>query len=195
MSAAAAGAGSDAAGSDAERGAAAGTPAGAGTPADAGAEGLARTVFALLVVACFAAFFVTQRLKHTPTAVQRFELTPYFSPFPSGHVRQEAISFKLAESGEVTVSVIDSSGDTVATLLRDHPVQRYKTLSLRWNGRRGVAQGYTTQTSPSGRTTSLVAANTGRVAPPGEYRVRVELRHKGKTVDSPRSFTLRAPRA
>ena len=30
-------------------------------------------MFALLVLACFAAFFLTQRLKHTPTAVQRFQ--------------------------------------------------------------------------------------------------------------------------
>ena len=40
------------------------------------ADPLARVVFALLVLACFAAFFLTQRLKHTPTAVQRFKLTP-----------------------------------------------------------------------------------------------------------------------
>src|SRR5262249_17884676 len=45
---------------------------------------VARAVFALLVAACFAAFFVTQRLKHTPTAVQMFKLTPFFSPSPSG---------------------------------------------------------------------------------------------------------------
>ena len=43
----------------------------------------ARTVFALLVIACLAAFFVTQRLKHTPTAVQLFKLTPRFSPTPA----------------------------------------------------------------------------------------------------------------
>jgi len=33
-------------------------------------------VFARLVVASFAAFFVTQRLKHTPTVVQRFQHSP-----------------------------------------------------------------------------------------------------------------------
>ncbi|HEY0516420.1 MAG TPA: hypothetical protein VGD00_04825 [Solirubrobacteraceae bacterium] len=157
------------------------------------ADPLARVVFALLVAACFAAFFVTQRLKHTPTAVQRFKLTPYFSPYPSGHVREEAISFRVGDSEPVTVAVIDSNGNTVATLLHDHPLQRYKTLSLRWNGRRGEAHGYTTETSPSGRTTSLVPRTRGRLAQPGEYRIRVELRRKGKQVDSPKSFTLRAP--
>ena len=39
-------------------------------------------VFALLVAACFVAFFLTQHLKHTPTAVQVFKLTPFFSPTP-----------------------------------------------------------------------------------------------------------------
>ena len=69
-----------------------------------------RVVFALLVLACFAAFFLTQRLKHTPTAVQRFKLTPRFSPTPAGHIKQERISFKLAHADEVTVTIIDSDG-------------------------------------------------------------------------------------
>ena len=68
-------------------------------------------MFALLVLACFAAFFVTQRLKHTPTAVQDFELTPFFSPTPAGHVKQERISFKLAQADAVTVTIINSEGD------------------------------------------------------------------------------------
>ncbi len=98
---------------------------------------LAQVVFALLVLACFAAFFITQRLKHTPTAVQHFELTPSFSPTPAGHIKEERISFKLAEADEVTVTIIDSDGTPVATLVRDQPVARYKQFSLRWNGRAG----------------------------------------------------------
>jgi hypothetical protein len=157
------------------------------------ADPLARTVFALLVAACLVAFFLTQRLKHTPTAVQHFKLTPFFSPYPGGHAAQEAISFRLSSTDRVTVTVIDSGGDAVATLLREHPVERYKTLSLRWDGHRGVAQRYTTQTSPSGRTTILVPHNPGRLARPGEYRIRVALLKKGKPVNSPRSFTLVGP--
>ena len=70
----------------------------------------AQVVFALLVLACFGAFFVTQRLKHTPTAVQPFKLTPCFSPTPAGHIKQERISFKLAKADEVTVTIIDAGG-------------------------------------------------------------------------------------
>ncbi len=155
---------------------------------------LAAALFALLVLACFGAFFLTQRLKHTPTAVQRFERTPAFSPYsPLAEDRQERISFKLAQADEVTVSIVDANLDVVATLVRDFPVVRYKQFSLRWNGRRGAARAYSTLVSASGHRT-LVALTEGPFAPPGEYRVRVELRRQGKEVLSPWSFTLQKGR-
>ena len=153
---------------------------------------LGRIVFAVLVVACFGAFFLTQRLKHTPTVVQTPRLAPYFSPYPGGHVPLEAISFKLSSADRVTVTIIDSQGDSVATLLREFPVQRYKTLSLRWNGRRGVAHGYTVKLSESGATKHLIPHLHGPLAKPGEYRVRVSFLHH-HAVNLPRSFRLVGP--
>jgi hypothetical protein len=153
------------------------------------ADPLARAVFALLVLACFVAFFVTQRLKHTPTAVQSFELAPSFSPGPSGSVKLEAISFKLARSDAVTVTIIDTNEEVVATLVRDRRVPGYKRFSLRWNGHRGTARRDLTLRSPTGRTI-LQPVNEGALAPPGEYRVQVSLSEQGRVVDSPRSFTL-----
>jgi hypothetical protein len=150
---------------------------------------VARAVFGLLVAACFAAFFVTQRLKHTPTAVQMFKLTPFFSPSPSGHIKQERISFRLARSDEVTVTIVNSAGNEVATLTREVPVTRYKQFSLRWNGRLGPAHGYALLSRPDGRL-SLLPANLGPVAPAGDYRVRVSLHRQRRAVLSPRSFTL-----
>jgi hypothetical protein len=152
---------------------------------------VARAVFALLVFACFVAFFVTQRLKHIPTAVQRFEMTPSFAPAaaPGGHLKQERISFKLAHGDQVTVTIVDSADNDVATLVRDHPVPAYKQFSLRWNGRLGEARSYTILTAPDGHT-SLVPANRGALAPAGDYRVRVVLRKRGGSVLSPRSFAL-----
>jgi hypothetical protein len=150
---------------------------------------VARAVFALLVIACLAAFFVTQRLKHTPTAVQLFKLTPFFSPTGSSHLKQERISFRLARSDEVTVTIVDSAGAEVATLVRGKPVTRYKQFSLRWNGRLGAARRFTVLPGRNGRT-SLEPANDGPVAPAGEYRVRVSLLKEGRSVLSPRSFTL-----
>jgi len=153
------------------------------------ADPLARIVFALLVVACFAAFFITQRLKHTPTVVQRFELSPSFTPGAPGEAGQEAISFKLAKADEVTVTILDTSGNTVATLVRNHPVERYKQFSLRWNGRRGLAHGAHVLLSPHGRPI-LVANIRGAIAPAGEYFVRVFLRGQDREPRSPRNFTL-----
>jgi len=146
----------------------------------------------MLVLASLAAFFATQRLKHTPTVVQRFELTPYFSPTPRGHVKLEAISFKLARADYVTVTIVDATGSDVATLVRDQYVTRYKQFSLRWNGRRGVAHGYTFITIAGGRSV-LLASNHGALARAGEYRVRVSLRRQRRTLLSPRSFTLVRP--
>ena len=153
---------------------------------------LAGAVFGALVVACFLAFFLTQRLKHTPTVVQAFELTPNFSPTPAGRHKEEQISFKLAHAERATVAVIDSQGNVVATLLRGYPVPRYKQVSLRWNGRRGTARGYRTASTPAGHT-YLVPANHGRIAPAGEYRVRLTLSGQHNPVFSLKSFALVRP--
>lgn len=149
-------------------------------------ERLARAVFALLVVASFAAFGITQRLKHTPPAVQSFEMDTSFTPtrvpaascrgrVPAAEVnatkRIEYLSFKPASAGAATVAIVDSAGDEVATIARDLPVERYKQVSLCWNGHRGARQ-------------------TGPLAPPGEYRLRVHLRQESQTRYSPGSFTL-----
>ena len=155
----------------------------------AGTDRLARAVFALLVVACFAAFFVTQRLKHTPTAVQAFKLTPFFSPTPMGHIKAERISFKIARSDDVTVTIVDSAGADVATLVRRLAMVGYKPLSLRWNGRLGVARRYSVVGAAGGHP-SIVPASRGRLAPAGDYRVRVTLRRRHRSILSPRSFTL-----
>jgi hypothetical protein len=170
-------------------------PGGGGQDASsrgAAVEPLAAVVFAALILACFAAFFITQRLKHTPTAVQQFDLTPYFSPTPEGHLKQEQISFKLEHAEEVTVTIIDTGGNVVATLLRRHPTARYKQLSLRWNGRTGVATGYTTGTTADGRT-YLLPDTTGPLARAGEYRVRLQLSRQPSAILSPHTMTLVRP--
>jgi hypothetical protein len=164
-----------------------------GNEYEQGVERAGRIVFALLVLACFVAFFVTQRLKHTPTAVQSFKLTPFFSPTPAGHIKAERISFKLARADGVTVTVIDSAGNTVATLVRDRPVPRYKQFSLRWSGREGTARAYTVTLSADGLSKIVTPITSGKLAPAGEYRVRVRLREQSREVLSPRSFTLVRP--
>ena len=134
-------------------------------------ELLARTVFALLVLGSFAAFFITQRLKHTPTPVQSFMLTPVFSPTPQGHLKQEQISFKIAKADEVTVTIVNLGGEEVATLVSNERLAPYSQLSLLWNGREGRRE-------------------RGAKAPEGEYRVGVSLRFGKRTIYSPKSFEL-----
>lgn len=153
------------------------------------ADPLARVVFALLVIACFGAFFVTQRLKHTPTVLQSFERTPTFSPTAPARIKQERISFKIAQADLVTVTIVNARGDVVATLMRDHLVGRYKQFSLRWNGRSGTALRYTTLHGANGHSI-LVPENEGALASPGEYRVHFDLREQSREVFGPRSFTL-----
>jgi hypothetical protein len=154
-----------------------------------GADPLAGAVFAVLVLACLLAFFLTQRLKHTAKVVPSFQLTSNFSPTPAGRHKQEQISFKLSHAERATVEVIDSHGNVVATLLRGYPAPRYKQLSLRWNGRRGTARGFRTRTTAAGHA-YLVPDNRGSLAPAGEYRVRLRLSGQADPVLSPRSFAL-----
>jgi hypothetical protein len=150
------------------------------------AQRLARIVFTALVIACFAAFVVTQRLKHTPTPVQNFEMNEAFRPtrvpaagchgrVPASLVnaseRIEYLSFKPAQAEAVTVEIVNSAEADVATIVRNLPAARYKQLSLCWNGQRGPTQ-------------------SGGLAPPGEYRLQVILLGQDRTVKSPRGFTL-----
>jgi hypothetical protein len=146
-------------------------------------------VFAILVLACFAALIVTQRLKHTPTPVEDFKRTRTFTPGATGVAGEEHIAFKLTKADRVTVTVERSSGEEVATLVSALAVGRYRTVSLRWNGRRGVAHGYRVVKRADGYTT-LVPRNSGPLAAPGEYQVRVALLDQKRSVPSPLTFKL-----
>lgn len=129
---------------------------------------VARVVFALMVLGSFAAFAVTQRLKHTPTIVQGLEMSASFTPGSARKNAVERISFKIARADRVRVTVIDSQDATVRTLARDLPVPAYKRVHLYWNGHEAH----------------------GRHAPPGTYRVRIELLHLRREVLSPAAFEL-----
>jgi hypothetical protein len=153
------------------------------------AQRASHATFALLVVACFAAFFVTQRLKHTPTVVQRIEMSPSFEPTPAGVDKEERLSFRLGRTETATVTIEGSDGAQVATLVRDRRLQRYKQFSLRWDGRTGIARSHTITTAPDGHT-FYIPHNTGPLAAPGEYHMRVYLPESNRSVVSPRSFEL-----
>ncbi len=125
-------------------------------------------VFAGLVVATFAAFFVTTRLKRAAPVIEQLTFRRSFSPNDDGRFDVALFAFRLRRSDEVTVSVVTRDGDEVRTLGEDVFLQRGVPHRFRWDGR----------------------TDAGRVAPDGEYHLRVGLRNQGRTVTSSRKLFL-----
>lgn len=123
---------------------------------------LARVVFGLLVLASFAAFGLTQRLKHTPTLVQGIQLSAKFTPGASGGEALERVSFRIRHEDRVRVEVIDSQGDTVRTLAHRLTMKPYRRVYLSWNGHEAH----------------------GRHAPAGSYRVRIVLLRQKRQIQT-----------
>lgn len=153
---------------------------------------LSALVFALLVLASFAAFFLAQRLKHIPTAVQDLKLDPAFYPDGGGAPRREPISFEIERPDLVTVEILDTAGAPVATLARARPLAAYTQLDLRWNGRRGLPRqaGVVQPNAPAGGRPARASAAAGAPAPAGEYRLRIRLLQRKLEVRSPASIEL-----
>jgi hypothetical protein len=125
-------------------------------------------IFAVLVAATFAAFFVAQRLKAAPTVVQQLKYSSFFSPNRDGRFDRAHVTFKLEKADDVTVELVDADGDPVKTLLDDRHLGAYQPLkpSLSWDG----------------------TDDEGRVVPDGRYKVRLTLRHLGRTIVGQRSI-------
>jgi flagellar hook assembly protein FlgD len=143
---------------------------------------LVRAVFALLVAATVAAFFVTQRLKRSSPVVERVFFAQQVSPNGDGRKDSVILRFDLPEPDRVTVEVVDARGDAVRTLADDAP-RGQDGARIRWSGE-------TARVRWDGRT------DAGLVAPDGIYRLRVTLREEGRSVTAPRELTLdtRPPR-
>ncbi len=135
------------------------------------AERLVVAVFTLLVIGSLAGFFVIQRAKHTPTLVQETRLKSRQTPTAAGSRTIEQLSFHVAHSERVTVSIVNSDGDTVRTLVAAMPLLAYQPVSLSWDG----------------------LTSTGARAPQGTYRVRVYLHGQRREVFFPQAFELETP--
>jgi hypothetical protein len=132
-------------------------------------------IFALLVVATFAAFFVAQRLKNAPGVIQQLKIdtngkgSQIFSPNRDGRRDRVRFSLLLKKADHVTLTIVDTDGDPVRTLVDDRPLRAYQRLGLPgipWDGRDG----------------------DGRMAPDGRYRLRITLRDQGRAVVYPTSI-------
>ena len=117
-------------------------------------------VFAVLVIATFGAFFVAQRLKNAPPVLSRLTVFPFFSPNGDGRFDVARVSFKVKKTDDVSVSVLDSSGDAVRELMGSRRVASSELVRLKWDGR----------------------TDDGARVPDGRYRYRVTLQHEGRSV-------------
>jgi hypothetical protein len=121
---------------------------------------LSAGVFAVLVIATFGAFFVAQRLKNAPPVLSRLTVFPYFSPNGDGRFDVARVSFKVKKTDDVSVSVLDSSGDEVRELMSSRRVASSELVRLKWDGR----------------------THDGARARDGRYRYRITLQHEGRSV-------------
>src|SRR2546423_9519872 len=128
---------------------------------------VATAVFAALVVATVAAFFVTQRLKRSAPVVRHVMLPRYISPNGDGRKDRAVIKFRLPKSDDrVTVSMTDANGDEVRRLA-DRRLARGRH-SFVWNGRNG----------------------SGAIPPDGFYYLRVVLSGQGRGTIARRGIQL-----
>jgi hypothetical protein len=130
---------------------------------------LARWLFALLIALTFGAFFVAQRLKHSPTEVQQFKRSePVFSPNRDGRLEREVLTFKIKDDDDVTLEIVDHRGDPVRTLADERFMAAYTPTRFKWDGR----------------------GDDGQPVPDGLYRARITLRREGRAFTIPNSFRL-----
>ena len=128
---------------------------------------LAAAVFLLLVAATIGAFFAAQRLKHQDPLLRYRASDRAFSPNDDGVKDTARIRFRLPEADDVTVTILDEDGGTVARLATNKPLGKGAQL-FRWDGR----------------------TDDGVLAQEDEYRVRVGLRNEGRTNTLPHSIKL-----
>jgi hypothetical protein len=125
-------------------------------------------VFAALVVATIAAFFITQHLKTTDPLIEGMTHPAPFSNNGNGCQNRTSINFYLLQrSDSVSVFVIDSAGDNVRTIASGvemlKPTRRHAKVrrTFYWYGRE----------------------NNGQLAPGGTYHFQVALSEQGRHVD------------
>jgi FlgD Ig-like domain len=139
------------------------------------ARPLVRAVFALLVVATIAAFFVTQQLKSEDALVLRFAAQPrQFSPNGDGTRDRTEIGFDLSRPATVSFYVLDGEGNEIRQLADDRALAGDTKHRFGWDGR----------------------DDDGVAVPDALYRMRVVQRSEGRVINSSKRIRVdrRPPR-
>jgi hypothetical protein len=130
---------------------------------------LVRAVFAVIVVATVAAFFLTQQLKGDFPLVIRFATKPaHFSPNGDGYRDTSEIGFDLSEPASVSFMVIDTEGTEVRRIIASRRLAGDAKHRFTWDGR----------------------DDDGDVVPDGTYRMRVVRRDESRVIDSVKEITV-----
>jgi FlgD Ig-like domain len=133
------------------------------------ARPVVRAVFALIVVATIAAFFVTQQLKSEFPLVIRFAAKPkQISPNGDAFRDNSQVGFDLSEPAKVTFSIMDSEGNEVRRIVDDRELAGDAKHRFRWDGRN----------------------DEGELVPDGVYRMRVVRRDEGRVIDSAKRIRI-----
>lgn len=115
-----------------------------------------------LLGATAAAFAVTERLKLERSPITGTHVDRIFSPVCDCARDNASISFVLRRRETVTLTIIDSNGRTVATIVRKQREPKGR-VDYTWDGRDEL----------------------DRVVPEGRYRPRVQLERNGRTIVLP----------
>src|SRR5829696_953858 len=130
---------------------------------------LAAIAFGVLVLATFAAFFLAQRLKQAPPAVEARVVTRVFSPNGDGRADVARFRLRLRKADDVTVTVLDRETDRpVRRLATDRPVPAGRPVELTWDGR----------------------TDARRMAPDAYYKLLITLREQGRSSVANKRFIL-----
>lgn len=133
------------------------------------ARPVVRAVFALLVVATIAAFFVTQQLKSEFPLVIRFSAKPkQFSPNADHYRDSTQVGFDLSRPAKVTFSIMNGEGNEVRRIVDDRQLAGDAKHRFRWDGR----------------------DDDGKRVPDGIYRMRVVRRDEGRVIDSSKQIRV-----
>ncbi len=130
----------------------------------------AQMLFAVLALATLGALILSQRLKDEPGLVRRVKVTYRFSPNGDGYRDRAMIRFVLGRPDVVTVAVVDGRGQVVRRLAAECRLPAARKVRLPWDGR----------------------TDAGDVAPEGAYRLRLSLRHAGRSIELTRAVRIRS---
>lgn len=133
------------------------------------ARPVVRAVFAFLVLATIAAFFVTQQLKSEFPLVIRFAANPKQISPNGDHFRDASrVGFDLSRPAKVSFSILDSEGNEVRRLVDGRQFRGDSHNRFIWNGR----------------------DDNGNIVPDGIYRMRVIRRDEGRVIDSTKEIRV-----